>query len=474
MAPIVGTFEADFSQFTSAVRGAETQLRSLEAGSNKVASSIDNVGGILRGLAGAFGIAFSAASVINFGRELLRTADELTKLSDRTGLSVRALQQFQIAGGDAGNTIGELSAAVVQMQDRLTGGGASVVKALGELGLKLSDLQALRGDQQLIAISDALRTIEDPAKQVNIAIDLMGRTGANVLPTLKRGFDDVRDGVVGMSQGSIDALDDFGDAITRTGRSMASFVGEHLGRSIEGWQILGRLFDDNVDNLNAVTAAAERAAPKMSGISPPGLPADLKAIEAGLEADRVALNKLVEDADRGAKELREFANWIGEREIEAHRMALDAQEQQEREYREFQNWVGERQMEDEGARLKQREEEHKATLARMAAAEAAFIGLTITGQGFGGGALPTGPALPTTSFGSTGLGGGGVTVFGPSSAGGPMVHPSISGSLNPGGVTVNINASHSFLNTLSDTQRLAETVGNSVKSQLMGHGRQVT
>lgn len=41
------------------------------------------------------------------------------------------------------------------------------------------------------------------------------------------------------------------------------------------------------------------------------------------------------------------------------------------------------------------------------------------------------------------------------------------------GVTVHINASNSFLNTPADTQRLAETVGNSVKTQLMGHGRQV-
>lgn len=166
-------------------------------------------------LLGVFGVSLGATALIGFGKSLLADADALVKMSDRTGIAIEGLQRLQIAGDDAGNSIEEMSSAINQMQNRLASGDKSAVGALDRLGITLAEIKRLSPDEQFIRISDAIRQIQDPAQQVQIAMDLFGRTGASVLPTLKRGFDDVKDAAVGMSEETARAMDEAGDTIDR-------------------------------------------------------------------------------------------------------------------------------------------------------------------------------------------------------------------------------------------------------------------
>jgi len=177
-------------------------------------------------LAGAFGVAFGVGAIVNFGKELFAAADNLEKLHDKTGISVDGLQRFQVAGDEAGNTIDDITNAITKMEDKLSGGDASAAGALKKLGLSFEDLKGLTPENQFIAISDALRKIQDPAEQVNIAIDLFGKAGANVLPTLKRGFDDLKGAAVGMSEDTVKALDNAGDALARWWRAGKGIVAD--------------------------------------------------------------------------------------------------------------------------------------------------------------------------------------------------------------------------------------------------------
>lgn len=179
----------------------------------------------VNGLLGGLGIGLSVGAVVNFGKALLDDADALTKMSARSGETVRVLQQMQIAGDDAGNTVEEMTAATNQLQNRLASGDSSAVKAIQRLNIDLTQLQKLSPGRQFMELSDALREVKNPADQVALAMDLFGKTGVNVLPTLKRGFDDVRDSAVGMSEDTVKALDDAGDALAkwwRQGKGIAA------------------------------------------------------------------------------------------------------------------------------------------------------------------------------------------------------------------------------------------------------------
>jgi hypothetical protein len=254
-------------------------------------SALGQMGSVASSLAGAFGVAFGVGTVVNFGRAIFEAADHLTKLEARTGLSVEALQRLQSAGDDAGNSVEELAGAVVSMQDRIAGGSTDANKALQALGLTMANLRGMTPENQFIAISDAIRQIEDPAQQVTIAMDLFGRTGAAVLPTLKRGFDDVRDSAAGMSAAAVKAIDDAGDALTRFGGRAKAVAGEALGAFFrEFTDFLG--LRSLVESMDAAGAAADRLLPKLPGIAPVELPANVKKLEDALDKEVEALIKV--------------------------------------------------------------------------------------------------------------------------------------------------------------------------------------
>jgi len=251
--------------------------------------------GSVNGLLGAFGVGLSVSAVVGFGKALLDDADALVKMSDKTGISIQGLQRLQVAGDDAGNTIEEMSSAINQMQNRLVGGDASATGALQKLGMSFADIKNLSPDQQFMAISDALRGVEDPAQQVAIAMDLFGKSGASVLPTLKRGFDDVRDAAVGMSEDTAQALDKMGDdfqAFYRTTKGVAAGVAVELYRVVQdglnpltyGFNSAKREVESWDKALAGATEAAGKTAPNLRAAFGAEVQTEFKASESALKA----------------------------------------------------------------------------------------------------------------------------------------------------------------------------------------------
>lgn len=250
-----------------------------------------------QGYLGAFGIQATLSGVAEFGREVFSAADNLVRLSDKTGISLQGLQKFQIAGDDAGNTIEELTNAIAKMQDKLVSGDASAAGALDKLGLTFERLRGLSPEDQFILISEAIDRIKDPSEQVNIAIDLFGRQGANILPTLKRGFEDLRDTFVGMADSTIHHIDKMGDAWAKWKREAQAEAGEGLSFLVEHFTT----FDDTAaaleKTLAAMEAAAKKAAPALQlalPIVPPKLPPDLETINRLFGEQEREINKMAE------------------------------------------------------------------------------------------------------------------------------------------------------------------------------------
>ena len=286
--------------------------------------------GSVNGLLGAFGVGLSVSAVVGFGKALLDDADALVKMSDKTGISIQGLQRLQVAGDDAGNTIEEMSSAINQMQNRLVGGDASATGALQKLGMSFADIKNLSPDQQFMAISDALRGVEDPAQQVAIAMDLFGKSGASVLPTLKRGFDDVRDAAVGMSEDTAQALDKMGDdfqAFYRTSKNVAAGVAVELYRVVQdglnpltyGFNSAKREVESWDRAMAGASEAASKAAPNLREAFGAQIQTEFKASESALKSFdlEMAESQALKDKDaaaakRVADEYAKFADVVEE------------------------------------------------------------------------------------------------------------------------------------------------------------------
>jgi len=243
MASLGGTIDADFAEFVGECQKADAGLEQIQAqakkteaaldemttsaSSGKVSDSVSKTGtemakvdgsanqmiGTMRSLAGAFGVAFSVEAVIGFGKEILRSADEITRLSDQTGMTVEQVQQLSYTAGQAGNTLDQITAAASKMQASLdTEKGQKAVEALG---LEFQQFAAAKPYDQILQVSDALRGIADPTERAQAAVELFGESGAKILPTLASDMRAVGEAAAVSSAAQIAALDAAGDAIDR-------------------------------------------------------------------------------------------------------------------------------------------------------------------------------------------------------------------------------------------------------------------
>jgi hypothetical protein len=279
---------------------------------------------------GLFGVSLGAAALVSFGRGILEDADALTKMHDKTDISVEGLQRMRVAGDDAGVSLESMSAAVNMLQKRLGEGDQSAAAAIRDLGINLDEFMKMDGADQFIVLSDAVRQIHDPLRVAADLSALFGKSWAEQLPVLKRGFDDVKDAAVGMSASTTKAFDDIGDAIGRASRKAKGDAAEAFAFMFLGWGKPARdaalEAEDIAKAIAKMAAEAAKAAPGFGALIPPGLPADLKGIEAGFAADAQAL-----------KDFIELTKIMGEIEKTTWSLAMDHQRQWREEIEKTKN-----------------------------------------------------------------------------------------------------------------------------------------
>jgi hypothetical protein len=218
-------------------KDAPPSLLAIQKQTAASSSTMGDLGSMALRVGAAVGIGFSVQKVIQFGKAILDDADMLVKLHDKTNISLQGLQRMRIAGDDASVSLESMTSAVNLMQKRLAGDDKSAVAALAALGLNLKQIRSMEPDQQFMAIGEAIKGVKDPAEQVNLAMAVFGRSGAELLPVIKRGFDDVKNASVGMSDSSIKAFDDLGDTIARWARSTKAVIGDAVGIMLQGGEV---------------------------------------------------------------------------------------------------------------------------------------------------------------------------------------------------------------------------------------------
>lgn len=190
--------------FTNALAGAQTALITQ-----------------LAAVAGPAALGFAAKAALDY-------ADNLVKLSDRTGIGIVALQRLGAIAEASGNSLEDIAGAVNKFQKNIQEGSPAAVAAIQRIGVSINDLLKQSPDEQFITIAKAIQRIPDPATQAAIAMEIFGKSGAQLLPTLKGDIDKLADSTVKMSAESVKALDDFGDALGQLKTSAVNIAGEIL------------------------------------------------------------------------------------------------------------------------------------------------------------------------------------------------------------------------------------------------------
>jgi hypothetical protein len=202
-------------------------IQDLATHAKTATTNFDNMKGTVLGLAGAFGIAFSAEAIIGFVKGAIDGAARLNDLKVASGLSTDALQRLGSVGRASGVDIEQMAGSVEQLSARLAGGDAGATRAVQMLGLSVAALMAAGPEEAFLQIAAAVDRIEDPMQKNAVAADLWGgKLAKQLIPVLgelrQKMLEVPKDAII--SPENIKAASEFGIAVDGAVTRMKAWV----------------------------------------------------------------------------------------------------------------------------------------------------------------------------------------------------------------------------------------------------------
>jgi phosphoribosylformylglycinamidine (FGAM) synthase PurS component len=196
-------FKRDIVQAESKLDTFNSQLKETNRQARNAKFGLDNLKKAGRALAtgmAAAGAAIASAGYV-IGREINKTmnyADEVDKLSQKMGLTKEATQEWTFVAEQNGTTLDSLTRALGRFQKNVgdaDDGLTTATRSFNQLGVEISDSsgQLKTMDEIFPETIRKLSDMEDITKRNQIAMNLFGRGGKELIPILNNTTGEIDD-----------------------------------------------------------------------------------------------------------------------------------------------------------------------------------------------------------------------------------------------------------------------------------------
>lgn len=243
LAKLVVRLEAQSSQYQAEL---ERATRKLDTFGKKSSSVLGNIGKSL----GATAVT-AAAGLTKLGKSTIDAIDRFNDMSKKTGVSTEALSQLAYAAKLSGSDIEGVEKGLIKLSKaaiEASTGSKETLSAFNAIGISAKDLAENLNDPDklLLKIAGKFEGFEDGAGKVAIALKLLGKSGADLIPFLNEGQEGIRK--------MMEEADRFGQTVS--GKSAAA----------------ADQFNDNMDRMVAIfkgvaNQAIQRLLPALSRLS---------------------------------------------------------------------------------------------------------------------------------------------------------------------------------------------------------------
>lgn len=195
-------FGADTTPFRKGLDEMRTQTKAFS-------------GSIKGMLIGAIGV----GAIINGFKNLFVEMDRVQKLALRFGASAEEVQKISHAASLAGTDMEGLAKAITvatRNSVEAAQNGGELAKAFGRLGIDASKFANLSMEGKVLALAENFDGSSASAEQLTDIIKVLGKSGAEMLPLLIQGQEELRkqfDETSTVSQSTVDTIATFNDAI---------------------------------------------------------------------------------------------------------------------------------------------------------------------------------------------------------------------------------------------------------------------
>lgn len=260
---------------------------------------------------------FAAEKIISFGKGILENADNLNKMSQKTGVAVETLAKFQGAA-ELSNVPLEglakgLNKLAVNMVEAKNGNSelSGTFKSLG-IGLRDSSGNMKTAGDVTKELADKFKGFKDGPEKAALAVKLFGKSGADLIPFLNQGSEEIEKFGLAIDQDFASRAEKFLDTLTLIGMNIKNGAISSLQALLPTLQEIADAFtdftssgDDTIGFMDALSEAGRLLAI--------GLVASFTGIKSALDAAITGFREAWALLKGDSKEVERLDRELGER-----------------------------------------------------------------------------------------------------------------------------------------------------------------
>lgn len=167
-------------------------LTELEKANSKIERFASQTSKTLTKWAGGLTAAFSVRALAQYAKDVIDVGDNLNDMAQKAGASVTVLSQLGFAAKQNGSDLEGITTGLVKLANSMqaaSAGSKEQIAAFAALGVeyKNADGTLRRTDEVFKDIAESASQYADGAGKTAVAVDLLGKSGADLIPTLNLG-----------------------------------------------------------------------------------------------------------------------------------------------------------------------------------------------------------------------------------------------------------------------------------------------
>lgn len=232
---------ANVASYIDGLKQAEHSTTAFAAKTSK------EVGGLseqFQRLAGYIAAGFAIHKIVEVGKAAIDTADEISKLSQKVGISTESLSAYRHMADLSDVSNQKLQVGIVKLSKNLgeaAAGSVQQVAAFNALGISQSFLAKNSNDTDVVLKEVITRfgQYADGATKTRLAVDLFGKAGADMIPLLNGGAQGLAEAtaeakkfglIIGAETGK--AAEQFNDNLTRMHKLIDGLANQVIAKII--------------------------------------------------------------------------------------------------------------------------------------------------------------------------------------------------------------------------------------------------
>lgn len=187
----VGALIVDLEANTAAfIRDMGKARNSLEASTARMNKAVASVSRGIRAFAGLLGTAVTAGALASFAKSTIDSADKLDEMSQKVNVAASKLSAYEYAAKMSGSSIDALSTSLVKLSKNMSEAAANPQSQMARQ-FKALNIEVRNADGTLRNVSSVFEELSarfagtaDSTEKTSVAVALLGRSGAELIPTM--------------------------------------------------------------------------------------------------------------------------------------------------------------------------------------------------------------------------------------------------------------------------------------------------